>query len=247
MDWSKAKTILIIALIITNAFLITNYLKGSGDTGEIDNTEMLISMLEDSNIYVGDIPKEHKSMPPLSVHYVASDSRETEALLESTEIKVDISKAGDEDDKAKAYIEAANDFVSYLGMMSEYAEPRFFEEGENDAVVEFECIRSDYKVDGSYMRCMFKDGKLCAFESNWLEPVEFSNRKLPTISASAALISFMTEREDSEPITVEKTEMVYWIDADTFDTETMIEDTALPAWKIEFSDGTAVYIDAAAR
>lgn len=244
MDWSKAKTILIIALIITNTFLLGNYLRGSRDTGEIDNTETLVAMLNDNGISVSEIPKEHKSVPSLTVRYETPTKEEVEALLESAGITADVSgRAGD---KEKAYTEAAEDFVSYLGMMSEYAEPRYYEEN-GEAVVEFECLRNDYKVDGSFMRCTFAGEMLSGFESYWLEPVEFSNRKLSTISASVALISFMTERGDGEPVTVENVEMVYWIDAEMFDPDTMVEDTALPAWKLTLSGGEAVYIDAIER
>ncbi len=244
MDWSKAKTILIIALIITNIFLLADYFTGVKDTDEIDNTEMLITMLADSEIYVSNIPNEHRSMPSLTVKYAAPGNDEVAALLESAAITVENPETGDAEE---AYIEAAKDFVSYLGMMSEYAEPHFYGDVKGSAEVEFECIRNEYRIDGSYMRCIFKNGHLEAFESYWLEPVELSNRRLSTISASAALISFMTEHSGDVPVTVEKIEMVYWVDAETFDTKTMVEDTALPAWRIELANGEIVHIDAIAR
>ena len=114
MDWTKAKTILIIALIVTDIFLIATY--GSKyNAEETGNEEALAAVLEGNNIYVDaqKIPRKHRSMPALSVEYKGVAEEDIAALIESTDIRA----AGGSDE---AYIEAASDFISYLGMQSEY-------------------------------------------------------------------------------------------------------------------------------
>lgn len=250
MDWAKAKTILIIALIITDIFLLYNYVSSHRGGGEIDNTEMLISVLEESGISVTDIPDEHSDMPALQVRHIEPVDEEVKSLIESAGIRVDNS---DKDNLEDAYIEAASDFVEYLGMMSDYAVPEYVvlsDTGRNnsfphaDREVVFRCVRNNYELSGSNMICVFDDGELTGFESNWFEPVEFSGSKLPTISASFALISYMTDKPENEEVTIEEMEMVYWVREDSYEGESVIADTALPAWKMTLADGREIFIDA---
>ena len=249
MDWAKAKTILIIALIITDIFLLYNYVSGHRGSGEIDNTEMLMTVLSESGINISEIPEGHQDMPALTVKHVDTDDETIKALIESVDITVD----SDEHDKESAYIEAASDFIEYLGMMSIHAEAEYEALSDSnrnnntanaDAIVRFRCFRNNYEVDGSYMVCTFDDGKLTGFESNWLEPVEFSRKKLPTISASVALISFMTDHSPEDIVTIENMDMVYWVSPDYYDGGSVMTDTALPAWRIVLDDGRQIHIDA---
>ena len=86
MDWTKAKTILIIALIITDIFLIATYVQ-KDDNGELRNEKALLSVLEENQIFIGieRIPEKHEDMPTLSAEYRSVTQEEVEALIESTD------------------------------------------------------------------------------------------------------------------------------------------------------------------
>jgi len=223
MDWTKAKTILIIALIITDIFLIATY-GGKHNTEESGNEEALAAVLKSSNIYVDaeKIPKKHRS------------------------------KSEDESDKA--YIEAAGDFISYLGMNSEYIsdaqivrKPADRENGGETVKVVFGCEVDKLKLDGSFMVCTFTGGEIVGFDSYWLEPGEFSAKKQETISAAAALISYMAEKEGTEEVRISDIELVYWVNSASYDSMEAVTDTALPTWRITFENGESVYIEAFGR
>lgn len=251
MDWTKAKTILIIALIVTDIFLIVTY-GGRKDEEEFGNTEALIAVLESSNIYVdsGDIPDRHRNMPALAVEYKGVSQDEINALIESTETAA-------ADDSDGAYKEAAEDFVSYLGMMSEYiggakvvrepAENENSGAGGGEVKVVFGCEIDETKLDGSYMICTFSDRKVIDFDSYWLEPGEFSTKKQETISAAVALITYMSEREEREEVHISGIELVYWVNSASYDSMAAVTDTALPTWRITFDDGKTVHIEAFER
>ncbi len=75
MDWRHAKTILIIALIITDLFLVGVIARGdsANDTGT-DNSAMLEEILAENNIYVDcDADVRPAEMPALTVQYIESD------------------------------------------------------------------------------------------------------------------------------------------------------------------------------
>ena len=259
MDWTKAKTILIIALIVTDIFLIATY-GGKNGEKEFGNEEALIAILESSNIYVDaeKIPEKHRNMPALAVEYRSVSQDEIDALIESTEIEA-------VDDSDEAYTEAAEDFVSCLGMMSEYisgahvvrtSKEKEDDDSENgggsessgeDVKVVFGCEADGTKLDGSYIICTFEGRKVSGFNSYWLEPGEFSARKQETISAAVALITYMSEREGREEVHISDIELVYWVNSASYDSMAAVTDTALPTWRITFENGETVHIEAFER
>ena len=262
MDWTKAKTILIIALIVTDIFLIATY--GSKyNTEETRNEEALAAVLEGNNIYVDaqKIPRKHRSMPALSVEYKGVAEEDIAALIESTDIRA----AGGSDE---AYIEAASDFISYLGMQSEYiSEAKVVRaqddgsgddssetkadksaEGGGDTVkVVFGCEVDKLKLDGSFMICTFTGEEITGFDSYWLEPGGFSAKKQETISAAAALIAYMSEKEGDEEVHISEIELVYWVNSASYDSMEAVTDTALPTWRITFASGKPAYVEAFKR
>ena len=241
MDFSKAKTILIIALIITDLFLIFTYGIDRDDSTELKNEAALISILRSNEIFVdADIPDAHDEMAVLSVEHKDISEYEINALIEDADIKA-------EEKTLEGYEEAAKEFVNYLGMMSVYAyvEETAIDETGDTASVSFACKASEFCVDGSYMICTFTGDELTGFESHWLEPRDFSDRELETISASVALLSFMSEKEEGE-IHINGIEMVYWVN-ELYETSDAVYDTALPAWRLTLEGGEVVHIEAFER
>jgi len=79
MNWSKAKTILIIALLVTDLFLIFTYGKFGFGSDEFRDYKALSEFLAQKNIFVdaGIIPKEHKDM---AVQFVQKEGDELKAI-----------------------------------------------------------------------------------------------------------------------------------------------------------------------
>ena len=77
MNWSKAKTILIIALIVCNLFLLQNYLsiEQAEEDRIIESTESAVEYIENQGIKVNcEIPKKTMSLPVITVKLYAGDS-----------------------------------------------------------------------------------------------------------------------------------------------------------------------------
>ena len=79
MNWSKAKTILIAALLITDLFLIFTYGSFGFGGGEFKDYKALSEFLAQKNIYVDAdiIPKEHKDM---AVQFVQKEGGELKVI-----------------------------------------------------------------------------------------------------------------------------------------------------------------------
>jgi len=72
MDWTKAKSILIVALLVTNLVLIATYFFQNNDlkNDEKEMEAVTIKLLAEKNIFVEtDIPKGNHRMPKLTVQY----------------------------------------------------------------------------------------------------------------------------------------------------------------------------------
>ena len=241
MDWTKAKTILIIALIFTNLFLILTYgFKGHDDSVATDDSA-LIQVLESKNIYLQtEIPKKHRNMSALTVEHTDIDEDEVKALLSQQ-------KAVGTEEKDSAYIEAAGDFINYIGAMTEHVQFDEVIRLDDKVTVSYKCQINEYSVEESYIRCIFEGGRLKSFDRLWIEPTHLSKKKTSTISAAVALVTFMAEQTEEEKIYVENMEMVYWVADTSYESQTTITDTAFPAWKITYNDGKKAYIDAIER
>jgi regulatory protein YycI of two-component signal transduction system YycFG len=173
MDWSKAKTILILALIFTDLLLIATYGEFDFKSGSFNDSRALSEFLAQKNIYVDEdlIPLKHRAMPVL---YVSG-------------------------------------------------------KGNGDAGGR-EFAISGESADGDYT-------------------LRFHNRKQETISAPQALLMFMAQTREYEhgDIYIDSIEMVYWLDEIISVENPVLEDTALPVWKIVYNGGAAAYIDAYAH
>jgi len=79
MNWSKAKTILIIALLITDLFLVFTYGEFGAESEEFRDYKALSEFLAQKNIFVDAaiIPKEHKDM---AVQFVQKEGGELKAI-----------------------------------------------------------------------------------------------------------------------------------------------------------------------
>ncbi|NLY70594.1 MAG: hypothetical protein GX076_02770 [Clostridiales bacterium] len=241
MNWTKAKTILIIALLITNIFLLVTY-KAVQDNNEQTEEDLLmetIALLESKNIYVkNSLPTKHDKMPVLIVEHDRIDSHELQRYIwEQTPL--DESKRSRE-----GSIRYAEDFLKRCGLWGSNVELDKVEEVDGKTLVHFKNVFNGIRIEKSYIICTIEEGKITEVERSWLNPVEFGRTKKETMSASAALIILMSEKHELESILVEDMEMVYWLEETDYESQTTISDTAFPAWKITYNGGQTKYVPA---
>lgn len=239
MDWTKAKTIIIIALIATNIFLVFTYgFNRFGKNSEIPE-DVLIKVLSNNNIELAaEIPKVKDKMPVLYIEYSAFNKEKIRSLIKDGKYKVSKGAAPDE-----LLVDIADMFLADSGLLNENVA---FESVENKGKGKLVKYRNEMKgivVEESYIYCYFEAGELISVESYWLEPENFSKKKMDIISAADALVIFMSELpRKEEKILIEDIELVYWLDNSSFDGEELVADTALPAWKIVYNGAQKKHI-----
>jgi regulatory protein YycI of two-component signal transduction system YycFG len=241
MDWTKAKTILIIALLITNIFLLVTYTLSNSDneTSEEELLRETIALLEEKNIYVkGELPSVYQKMPVLMVQYDRLDPDFLrKKLAEQTPME---SKSG----SRKEIVKMVEAFLKDCGIWSPNVILDKVEQQDNKTYVHYKNEYEGYLVEDSYIICTVENGVITEVDRFWLKPKGLGQAKKATISASAALLSLMREKDQREAILVEDMELVYWLNPSDYEGETAISDTALPAWKITYNDGKVKHISA---
>ncbi|MBN7773304.1 two-component system regulatory protein YycI [Clostridium aminobutyricum] len=239
MDWSKAKNILIIALIATNLFLLFTYLdKNYLGKQETDET-VLFSVLADKNIFVKTkLPTKYDKLPAVTVEYDNDREEQIKANLFRTIYNVS-PQAGETE-----YKESATRFLEDCGLMNEniLLEGVFKQDGET--IVRFKACYRGILIEDSPIECKYEDGNLKDVTEHWLTPIEQSKKKLKIISPEQALLIFISEKKNNDRIIIEKMTLVFWINESSFNGEALVSDTAFPAWQITYNDGQKKYIEA---
>ena len=239
MDWTKAKSILIIALVVTNLVLIATYFSQNNslknDEDKMQN--VTIRLLEEKNIFVEtDIPKEHDRMAKLTVRF---DTMNEDLIEEQLAGQNALPEAERTDENL---ISATKDFIEQCGLMTENVTFDSIERTNDEITVTYKNYINNIAIEDSYLIFTIQDGKITDLKRYWLNPVEISDIKKEVIPAVAALIKFMSENTEDKKIFVEDISLVYWLDSSAFDAESPVTDTAFPAWKITYNQGKIQYI-----
>ena len=258
MDWSKAKTILIVALLVTNIFLVATYgTMGVKDDPVVLDQGTLIDLLVQRGVYLEtEIPKRPKSMEVVPVEVVRSVDAEVEALLASEgapelfNIKDTIPQEEwlniKEADVASAYVDASINFITALGFMDESV--RFDEisiNKDNNVLVEFENLYDGIPLEESIMACSFEQGELADLNALWLKPIANNRKKVSVVDPAVALLALVGEKTSEEKYNVKSIELSYWLNAEESNLEGTVADTAFPAWCITYNQGGKMYFTAA--
>jgi len=240
MDWTKAKSILIVALIVTNLVLIATYFFQTNDfnNDEKEMEDVTIKLLEQQNIYVDAdvIPKDHKRMAKLTVQYdkmnedvINGQLADQKALPESKQTE-------------ENFISMTRNFLDSCGLLTDNVTYDRMDRAGNDILLTYKNCISGIAIEKSYIIFTIREGKIVDFKRFWLNPTEISNNEKDVIPANAALIKFMSNNTEGIRINVEDITMVYWLDTSSFDAESPVTDTAFPAWKITYNHGKIKYI-----
>jgi len=242
MDWTKAKTILIVALLFTNLVLIAFYFSQNNnfESDAREMQEVTVKLLESKNIYLKtDIPDEHPRMPKLTVQFDTMDENLIQEQIDRQKVLSDKEQA--DNDKIK---EITTKFIENCGMMSENVKLGKIERTNSGIKVTYKNYMNGVTIEDSYIIFTIVDGKITDFQRYWLDPLEVSEIKKEVIPAVAALIQFMSDNKAEEKIYVQDISLVYWLDSSSFDAESPVTDTAFPAWKITYNRGKIQYVPA---
>lgn len=242
MNWGKAKSILIVALALTNLLLIGIYgLQYARNQHQDDNLyEYTVSLLEENNVYLGniEIPEKAGKMSSLTVAYDTFDSEAMDARILSGNYGQPQGTSDDEIiyycDKILSESELMNDNVVCEGLKSD---------GAHTEVI-YENYYENIPVEECEMKFIFENGSFTGFERKWIDVVEEGNTKKDTISPISALLIFQNTINITEPVNIDSIKIVYLLESYDIQGELPISDTAFPAWQIKYSGGTVIYISA---
>lgn len=241
MDWTKAKTILIVALVLTNLVLITTYVFQNNrfENNEQEMQDVTIKLLEEQNIYIEtEIPKEHHRMAKLTVQYdKLNDDIIQKQLSEQKTLK-------DSEMTDEELVDITDKFLENCGLKTENVTFEGIDRTGDNVTVNYKNYINGIAIEDSYIIVTIADRKIADIKRYWLNPVEISKIEKEVIPAAAALIKFMSENGTGEKIYVKNITLVYWLDSGTFDAESPVTDTAFPAWKITYNQGKIKYIPA---
>lgn len=241
MDWTKAKNILIAALLVTNLLFLASMFYGNAKVNSenalfLENT---IAVLHERNINIeGELRAKQISMPVLSVEYDNADPALIKALIASQKSLPGSSWS------ETAIREMAEAFLAKCGLMTENVRYDGIQKNSGLYNIHYSDTINGIAIEDSYMNCSIKDGKVQAVSRLWLKPVDFGKTKKQVIPIALALIKFMTDHPGGEKVTIQKIELVYWLDAVNFGLESPVSDTAFPSWKISYNYGQVSHINA---
>lgn len=249
MDWGKAKNVILIFLVITNIFLIGVY--GARYREDKESSSELysytIEQLEANDIRMEcDIPEKPDRIPTLTIQYEENPSEE--------KVIAAVMKIRDSEEAAESraeYEEMAGIFLDECGVSLKDAALAGYEERDDGSViVTYENHYGRIPLQECAMNVVFRDGYVSRLQRQWISAVEEGTAKLEITEPVTALLSFIdivkSERNESVPekiVEVEDIRLVYYADKSSV-TESILYDTAFPAWQIRYDGGRIRYISA---
>lgn len=238
MDWSKAKNILIIALLATNIFLLVTYMTNNENESSITDHEVLFSVLEGENVFFDtEMPKRIDRLPAITLTYRDCSDIIGEKLKSEEYVLGDNLNEDYYEKMATKFLkdcELYNDNIRFDSLARE----------GNRVVVKYNNYYKDIKIGGSCTEIIFENERITDASVQFVAAEEKSKRKLNVISPEEALLIFMSEKDYEKNVTVEDMELVFWVNDSTFDGEMLVSDTAFPAWQISYNNGNIKYIEA---
>ncbi|WKV07539.1 two-component system regulatory protein YycI [Thermoanaerobacterium sp. CMT5567-10] len=264
MDWSKAKTILILIFAVLNMILYLGNLNIAETSNSIPSPSEIKKMndiLKENNIVVkGEIPKDYKPMPMLLVklknynkayiesnflngsRYISYDNGSFYNIENGTiEVKNGFFyyKIRDEKftkmDKDDAF-NYIKSFVKSKNLEEKYSVVNEYADG-NKYTVEYTEVYNGINVDVSYMKGVISNDTFL-FESTWLIPIREEKERKEIIPPINALLKLLDVDEGHHNIVVKEIKPVYffsWRNADTGE--------AIPTWRIT-TENSVYYVNA---
>jgi hypothetical protein len=243
MDWTKAKNILIAALLVTNLVLLSAYVLRESQRAGAGDDDTMRRILTEYNVFLETtLPKQPD---PMAVLYVQPEI-ENKTLIKEVLAKqkpLPVGERGEDE-----MLAAADAVLERCGLMTEntkLASP--LEKKGGATVVRYRDVFDGIPVEESYILCTIENGRITDLNRKWYTPLKLHDTKGEIIGPMEALMQLLPDKNDEETIIVRNMELVYRVDPDRPMDESLVEDTALPAWKITDSTGSVIYIAAFAQ
>lgn len=264
MDWAKAKSVLIIAFIITNIILGYNLyidkIKTNKDVFfQQEYIEDLNKLLKTKNIKVDcDLPTDIPKLSILHVKYETLEDRNfrhdfpktnrlevigNKKIIYTGKVFLRSFSKNEVKIQSEKFINNhnfnKNSYLKYITKKNSYFE------------VVYSGEYKEYYLDESYMKFKFYPNGDVIFERLWLIPIKENNQKKQVITSVESIMnSFDNLNENS---TVQEIKLVYCfikLDknmgklAENMDLERTKAATAYPAWRIKTNDNKYYYTPA---
>ena len=277
MDWSKAKTIIIVAFLITNMLLVYMIVEDNPISDPTLNKSFINkaeALLEEENIGIKtEIPKKVPKLNTITVNYedISVDSvnkkfldnngsvnvLEDETILEYKDEKIVLkdreikyTNMAEEEklldlDKELALEESRN-FLLNKGYSVEDISERYISEEDGIYYLEYSKIHNDVFVEKTYTRFKIDKRGVFEFERLWLDVKDEGDKEIYIATAPKAVLALLGRSEFKNKNIVDIS-LCYYFDSrmEDFldDPVDSIEGRAVPAWRIEFSDGNKFIVD----
>ena len=275
MNWSKAKTILIVALILVNGFFFASLYKKETD-GEGLASKTYLNQMEETLLTEGitidtDVPLDSVGLVPLNVQYQMLDERDLNKNFFKNEGTIIPESDSIIIQHAEGQIELYNDGrLEYT--RADSGTNNLTEDEANKELIKTldemgldssdlnlyysEFTKEGYKLDYSatYMGIYLEDSKVHALVDDkgvkklsryWLDVMDSGEKEMTLSPSSKALLELLNIEEAYNKKIIDIEEAYYFKDIehpDIEDGEEVLKGKTIPAWRIQFQDGTVVII-----
>ncbi|MBP2024550.1 two-component system regulatory protein YycI [Peptoniphilus stercorisuis] len=280
MDWAKAKSILIVALLITNITLFGfnfynhNLTKDSSRSKNFANET--IELLAEKGIKVNSyIPRSENKLPTLRVEFEnynpdELNSKFFESLGNVENPSTDFSKVNyatklitimnnrrmryEDSSMTEEYNltkiseaqDIATDFLLEHGFDTRDMEITHTEKSDNQYIINFSKIHDGIVLERSYTNFVIDNRGVISMDRLWLNVTDISQSEVHLMPAAKALLTLLDDN-DYYNKTVKNIDECYYFDPEE---QGYVEDItkaergrAIPAWRIQFTDGENIEID----
>ncbi|AIS53515.1 hypothetical protein TKV_c23930 [Thermoanaerobacter kivui] len=267
MNWSKAKTVMIITFAILNVLLYLTIAKMNKPEPHILSGEDLHSLeevLSQNNIILKTaIPQNTEPMPLIKVKREIFDenfvlenfikgqkyekykeNKYTIFKFENKTIKVDgisfyYSEKSDKFEHMSSFQkeEYIQDFINNYHFKEINVQVEKISQGKEVKIKYFQTYK-DYFIDGGWIEGKIDD-KSFEFSKCWFGSVAMENAKKDVIDAVYALLKLVEIKRDKKPMVIKEIKLGYY-----FNWSNATKGEAVPVWRITTEEGDKYYINA---
>lgn len=241
MDWARAKNIVIVALVVTNLFLLAVYGgKSLWDAKqEEDLYEDTMALLEARNIVLAtELPEEAEPLGSVLVDAVQFDVRKLDLLLQQETALPENRRNQDE------LIRVADNFLHKAGLWVQGAYVTEIETMGERIFLTYAIAIDGVPLEGPLLHCLLEDGKVASLTGFWVTAENQNQYVKELLTPVEALLLFTGQQAGSRGvIRITGMELVYQMDAESMKSGETVSDTAFPHWKFTHNGGVT-YINA---
>lgn len=193
MDWTKSKTILIVALLIADLVLVLfMYHAYRPDENAQEILNNTISYMKDNNFTVSaPIPDGEQKMSYLSVKY---ETVNQDLLKKALDNQTPLESASPSKEDVLALCDSV---IRAAGMFSDSMAEDKIEKSDVGWIVTYKTMVDGIPLEKSDIRCEVQNGRVTSVLNEWLEPTGFGSAKKKILPPAEALMNFTFIIDDS--------------------------------------------------